>query len=50
MRILQLLPDPHHNTEQLETAVKLYLGVMRGFLEAKTSAEGVLQVRQSTVT
>ncbi len=43
LRILQLLPDPHHNAEQLETAVKLYLGLLRGFLEAKTSEEGVLQ-------
>ena len=22
MRILQLLPDPHHNAEQMETAIK----------------------------
>ena len=39
-RVLQLLPDPHHSTEQLETAIKLYLSLTRGFLEAKTSDEG----------
>ena len=38
-RVLQLLPDPHHSTEQLETAIRLYLSLMRGFLEAKTSDE-----------
>ena len=31
------MPDPHHGTEQMETAVKLYLGVLRGFMEAKVS-------------
>ncbi len=34
-RLLELLPDPHHTTEQLETALKLYACVFRGLLEAK---------------
>ena len=42
-RVLQLLPDPHHSTEQLETAIKLYLSLTRGFLEAKTSDEDKMQ-------
>lgn len=40
LRILELMPDPHHTSEQLETAVRLYLGILRGFLEASTSEGG----------
>ena len=32
-RILELLPDPHHDTDSMETSVKLYLALLRGFLE-----------------
>ena len=39
-RVLELFPDPHHTPDQLETAVKLYLGVLRGFLESSTSEGG----------
>ena len=42
-RVLQLLPDPHHSTAQLETAIQLYLSLTRGFLEAKTSDEDKMQ-------
>ena len=42
-RVLQLLPDPHHSTSQLETAIQLYLSLTRGFLEAKTSDEDKMQ-------
>lgn len=42
-RILELLPDPHHRSDQMETAVKLYFSVLRGLLEARTSAEDVVQ-------
>ena len=31
-RLLELLPDPHHNIEQMETALKLYMALLRGFL------------------
>lgn len=32
-RILELLPDPHHDIPKVETALKLYLSLLRGFLE-----------------
>ena len=32
-RILELLPDPHHDIPKIESALKLYLAVLRGFLE-----------------
>ncbi len=32
-RVLELLPDPHHSAEQVDTAVKLYMCVIKGFLE-----------------
>ena len=31
-RLLELLPDPHHSPEQIDTALKLYLALMRGLL------------------
>ena len=31
-RLLELLPDPHHNIDQMETALKLYMALLRGFL------------------
>ena len=31
-RLLELLPDPHHTIEQMETALKLYMALLRGFL------------------
>jgi len=34
LRLLELLPDPHHEMEKVETALKLYLSLMRGLLEA----------------
>lgn len=34
LRVLELLPDPHHEMEKMETAVKLYLSLLRGLLEA----------------
>jgi len=34
LRLLELLPDPHHELEKVETALKLYLGLIRGLLEA----------------
>jgi len=33
MRIFELLPDPHHHCGKMDTAVKLYLALLRGFLE-----------------
>ena len=41
MRILELLPDPHHDVPKMETAMKLYYSLIRGFLEAATSEGGV---------
>jgi hypothetical protein len=32
-RILELLPDPHHDIPKIESALKLYLAVLKGFLE-----------------
>merc|ERR1712126_696484 len=32
-RMLELLPDPHHDIPKIESALKLYLAVLRGFLE-----------------
>ena len=37
MRILELLPDPHHDVPKMETAIKLYFSLLRGFLEFTTS-------------
>ena len=31
--MLELLPDPHHDIPKIESALKLYLAVLRGFLE-----------------
>jgi len=31
-RLLELLPDPHHTSDQIETALKLYMALLRGFL------------------
>ena len=31
-RLLDLLPDPHHTIDQIETALKLYAALLRGFL------------------
>ena len=31
-RLLELLPDPHHTIDQMETALKLYMALLRGFL------------------
>lgn len=31
-RLLELLPDPHHTSEQVETALRLYLALVRGLL------------------
>lgn len=47
--MLELLPDPHHNISQVDTAVKLYLAVLRGFLEppASASAAGASKLRHS---
>ena len=41
MRILELLPDPHHDVPKMETAMKLYYSLIRGFLEAATSQGGI---------
>jgi len=41
MRILELLPDPHHDVPKMETAMKLYYSLIRGFLEAATSSGGI---------
>ena len=30
---MELLPDPHHDIPKVETALKLYLSLLRGFLE-----------------
>ena len=35
---MELLPDPHHDVPQVETALKLYLSVLRGFLEPPTGS------------
>jgi len=32
-RLLELLPDPHHSADQMDTALKLYMCVLKGFLE-----------------
>ena len=37
LRILELLPDPHHDAPKMETAIKLYFGLLRGFMEFTTS-------------
>ena len=37
LRVFELLPDPHHEISKIETAIKLYLSVLRGFLEPPTS-------------
>lgn len=34
-RLLDLLPDPHHTPDQMSTAVKLYLSVLRGLVESQ---------------
>ncbi len=39
-RVLELLPDPHHSAEQLDTAVRLYMGVLKGFLEVPAGGGG----------
>jgi len=39
MRVLELLPDPHHDAEQLDTALKLYLALVRGLLEAQEGTQ-----------
>jgi hypothetical protein len=31
--LLQLLPDPHHDTLKMEAAVKAYFAGLRGFFE-----------------
>lgn len=31
-RLLELLPDPHHTSDQVETAVRLYMALVRGLL------------------
>ena len=31
-RLIELLPDPHHTIDQMETALKLYMALLRGFL------------------
>ena len=31
-RMLDLLPDPHHTIDQIETGLKLYMALLRGFL------------------
>ena len=41
MRILELIPDPHHDVPKMETAMKLYFSIIRGFLEAATSHGGI---------
>ena len=37
LRILELLPDPHHDVPKMEMAIKLYFSLLRGFLEFTTS-------------
>jgi len=32
MRMLELLPDPHHTIDQVETALKLYMALLRGLI------------------
>ncbi len=39
-RVLELLPDPHHTAEQVDTALKLYMGVLKGFLEVPAGGGG----------
>merc|ERR1712130_935949 len=31
-RMLELLPDPHHTIDQVETALKLYMALLRGLI------------------
>jgi len=31
-RLLELLPDPHHSADQIDTALRLYLALVRGLL------------------
>ncbi len=33
IRLLELLPDPYRSTDHTDTALMLYLAVLRGFLE-----------------
>jgi len=32
IRMLELLPDPHHTIDQVETALKLYMALLRGLI------------------
>ena len=39
-RVLELLPDPHHSPDQVDTAAKLYLALIKGFLEVPVDEGG----------
>jgi len=47
LRVLELLPDPNHEAEQLETALNLYLALLRGLLEAPAEGTQVSKLRMA---
>jgi len=46
-RLLELLPDPHHTSDQVETAVRLYLSLARGLLLQPGEATAASKLRSS---
>jgi len=46
-RVLELLPDPHHTIDQVETALKLYLALARGLLLQPGEATAASKLRTS---
>ena len=46
-RILELLPDPHHDIPKVESSLKLYLAVLRGFLEPPSNQSNKRDETQS---
>jgi len=46
-RMLDLLPDPHHTIDQIETALKLYAALLRGFLLQPGDTPGDSKLRSA---
>lgn len=46
-RVLELLPDPHHTTEQVETALRLYLALAHGLLLQPGEATAASKLRSA---
>jgi len=47
-RLISLLPDPEHSMSQVETALNLYLAILRGFLEPPAVAPSSRQSAEGT--